>query len=70
MPHALTTYLSKGNFHTTLFADDAAMLHALVFTAKTFIVFYWTKYLGAKKTFSFGLERSVVNRFGLFNLSK
>ncbi len=70
MTHTLTTHLSEGNFYATLFTHDTAMLHALIFTTETFVVFYWAKYLGTEKTFSFWLERSIVNRFRLFNFTK
>ena len=39
MRHALTTHFRLSNFNTTLFADNTAVLHALIFTAQAFVVF-------------------------------
>ena len=49
MPHALTTNLRLNDLNTTLFAGDAAVLHALVLTAKTFVILYWSENLGAEE---------------------
>ena len=68
--HTLPAYFGQGNFNTTLFTNNAAMLHAFVLTAQTLVIFYRAKNLGAEKTFTLRLEGAVVNGFWLFNFTK
>src|SRR5690606_38723229 len=65
MAHALATHLGHGNFDTALFANDAAMLQALVFAAKAFVVLDRTEDLCAEQAITFGLEGTVVDGFRL-----
>ena len=69
MPHTLTTDLGKRNFNTAFFADNSAIFHALIFAAKTLIIFRRAKNAGTKKTIPFGLERPVIDRLWLFYLT-
>ena len=68
--HPLTAYLLQGNFNTTFFADNAAILHALIFTAEAFVVFDWAKDTRAEQTVTFRFERTVVDGFWLFDLTE
>jgi hypothetical protein len=45
------------------------MLQAFVLATKTFIVLYWTEYLGTKQTVSLWLERAIVNSLGFLDLT-
>jgi hypothetical protein len=67
--HTLTTYFRERHFDTTFFADNTTMLESLVLTAKTLIVLVRAKNLGAEKTITFRLERTIVDRFRLFNFA-
>ena len=60
--HAVAAHFRQRHFHATLFADDAFVLHALIFAAKTFIVFDGTKNARTKQTITLRLERTVINR--------
>src|SRR5690606_32672378 len=64
--HALTTNLGQGHFHTTLLADYAAMLEALVLTAQALVVLDRAKDLGAEQTIALRLKGTVVDGFRLF----
>ena len=66
MAKTLTANFGLNNFDAAFFADDAAVFHAFIFTAIALIIFDWPENLGTEQTIAFGLERSVVNRFGLF----
>ena len=61
MAEALATNLAEGNFHAAFIADDAAMLHALVFAAQTFPIGDGAKYFGAEKAVAFGFEGAVID---------
>ena len=67
--HTLTTYFRERHFDATFFADNTTMLESLVLAAKTFIVLVRAKNLGAEKTITFRLERTIVDRFRLFNFA-
>jgi hypothetical protein len=45
------------------------VLEALVLATQTLIVLNWAEDLGAKKTVTLGLEGTVVDGFGLFDLA-
>ena len=45
------------------------MLQALVLTTQALVVFHWTKYFGAEKPITLGLEGTVVNGFRLLDLT-
>ena len=57
------------DFDAALFADDAAVLHALVFAAVALVVLYRTEYLGAEQAVALGLERAVVDGLRLFHFT-
>src|SRR5207245_8903131 len=58
---ALAADFAERDFHTTLIADNAAMLHPLVLAAQAFPVRDGAKNFGAKETVALGLERAVVD---------
>ena len=68
--HALATDLGYGNFDAALFADDALVLHALVFAAQAFVVLYRTEDARAEQPVTFRLERAVVDRFRLLDFAE
>jgi hypothetical protein len=70
MTQALTTHLARDNFNTTLFANNAAVLHALVLAAVALVVLGWDKDFSTEKTITFRLESPVIDRFRLLNLAK
>src|SRR5690606_1295651 len=63
--HAFATHLGDGDFNTTLFADDAAVLQARVLDAKTFVVLDRTEELGAGRAVALGRGRTVGDRLRL-----
>ncbi len=69
MAHAVTAHLAEGHFHTTFFAGNAAIFHALVFAAKTFIVLDRAKNTRTEQAILFRLESPVVNGFRFFDLA-
>ena len=69
MAHSLAANLALDDLNATLFADYAAMLHALVFSAVALVVLYRSKNLGTEKTILLGLEGSVVDGFRLLDLA-
>ncbi len=69
MPHALAAHLGGDDFHAAFFADDAAMLHALVFAAVAFVIFHRAEDLGAEKAVALRLERAVIDGLRLLHLA-
>ena len=69
MPHSFTADFGKRDFNAALFADDAAVFHAFVLTAQTFIVFNRAENTGAEQAVSFRFESTIVDGFGFFNLT-
>ena len=67
--HALAAHLGDGDFDAALFADHATVLQALVLAAQTFVILDRTEDLGAEQAVAFGLERAVVDGFGLSHLA-
>src|SRR5690606_30483943 len=63
--HTLAAHLGNSDLNAAFFADNAAMLETLVLAAKTFVVFYRAKNLGAEQAITLGLERAVVDGLGL-----
>ena len=70
MAHALTADFLKGNFNTTFLADNAAILHALIFTAEAFVIFDWSKDTRTEQAVALWLEGTVVDGFWLFDFAK
>ena len=67
--HALTTNLGTRNLNTAAFADDALEANALVLTAGALPVLRGAKDLFAEQAVLFGLERTIVDGFGLLNFA-
>src|SRR5262249_42219406 len=69
VPHALAPHLRLNHLDATLFADDAAMPHALVLAAIALVVLGWTEDLGAEQPIPLGLERAVVDGLRFLDLA-
>src|SRR5205085_6393603 len=67
--HALATHLGQRDLDAALLADDAAVLEALVLAAQAFVVLDRPEDLRAEESVALGLERPVVDRFGLLDLA-
>src|SRR5690606_19047029 len=69
MAHALTAHARQRDFDAALLADDALVLHALVFAAQALVVLDRTENARAEKAVTLRLERAVVDRLRLFDLA-
>ena len=67
--HAFTAHLGERHFNAALFADDAAILEALVLAAKAFVVLHRPEDLRAEKTVALRLLSAVVDRLRLFDFA-
>ena len=67
--HSLAANAGEGNFHTALFADDAAVFHSLVFAAQTFVIFDRSENAGTEQAVSFRFESTIVDGLGLFDFA-
>src|SRR6056297_202127 len=70
MAHPLAADLLQRDFDAAFLADDAAILHPLVFAAQAFVVLDRTEDARAEQAVALGLERAVVDRFGLLDLAE
>src|SRR3546814_9715746 len=70
MAHALAAYFRDRDFDTAFLADDALVFHALILAAQAFIILDRTKDARAEQAVTFGLERAVVDGFGLLDLAE
>ena len=70
MAHTFAAYFLERNFNTTFLADNAAILHALIFTAQAFVIFDRAKDTCTEQAVTFRLERPVVDGFRLFDLTE
>ncbi len=70
MSQPLTPNFTWNNLNTTFFTNDATMFHPLVLTAITFVIFGWTKNLGAKKPITLRLKGSVIDGFRFFHFTE
>ena len=68
--HTLTAYLLECYFNTAFLADNAAILHALIFAAQTFVIFDRAKDTGAEQAVPLWLESTVVDGFWFLNFAK
>ena len=68
--HAFATHFLQRDFHTTFFADNAAIFHPLIFAAQTFVVFDRSKNTRTEQAVTFWFERAVVDGFGLLDLTE
>ena len=67
--HAFATNLGTRNFDTTALTNDALKAHALVLAAVALPVLGRTENLLTEQAVFFRLQRSVVDRLGLFDLT-
>src|SRR5690606_5649832 len=70
MAHALAADLGHRDFDAAFFADDALVFHALILAAQAFIILDRTEDARAEQAVTLGLERAVVDRFGLLDLAE
>src|SRR5690554_2080305 len=68
--HALTANAGQCNFNAALFADNTAVLQALVFAAQALVVLDRAEDLGTEKTVTLRFEGTVVNGLRLFYFAK
>src|SRR5689334_10091351 len=63
-------YFRLRHLNAAFITDDAAMLHALVFSAQAFPVRDWTENFSAEKPIAFRLKSSIIDglRFGDFTV--
>ncbi len=69
MAHPFPSDFCKGDLYPALFADDAAVLEALVLAAEALVVLDRPEDLGAEQTVSLRLESAVVDGLGLLHLA-
>ena len=70
MAHAFAPHLGKGDFNAAFFADDALILHALIFAAQAFVILHWPKDTRAEQAITFWLESAVIDGFRLFDFAE
>jgi hypothetical protein len=70
MAHALTAYLRLNNFNSALLAHDTTVTQTFVLTADALVILYWSEYLCAEESITLRLNRTVVDRLWLGNLTK
>src|SRR5438034_10500315 len=69
VPHPFSPDFCQGDFDAALFADDPAMLQALVLAAKALVVLDRPEDLGAEEPVALRLEGAVVDGLGLLHLA-
>ena len=67
--HPLSANLGKRDFHATFFANNAAILHALVLTAQALIVLDRPENTSTEKTITLWFKSPVIDGLRLFDLS-
>ena len=70
MPHALAPHPGLDDLDAALLADDAAVLHALVFAAQALIILDGAEDFRAEQPVALRLESPVVDRFRLPHLAE
>ncbi len=68
--HPLAADLLQGHFHAAFLADNAAIFHALILAAQTFIIFDRAKDTRAEQAVPLGFERAIIDGFWLLNFTK
>ena len=70
MAQAFAPHARQRHFDAALIADDAAVLHALVFAAETFPIGYWSENARAEQAIALGFESPVIDglRLGDFTM--
>src|SRR5206468_8646514 len=69
MAHSLAADLGERHFDAALFADDAAVLQALVLAAQALVVLHRAENLRAEETVTLRLESAVVDRLRLLHFA-
>src|SRR5580704_11222157 len=67
--HAVSPNFGHSHLDAAFFANDAAILHALVLTAQAFVIFDRPKDPSAEQPVALRLERPVIDRLGLLDLA-
>lgn len=70
MPHALTAHFCERYLNAALFADQTLVLHALILAAQALVVLYRTEDPSTEEAVPFRLERTVIDRLRLFDLTE
>jgi hypothetical protein len=70
MAHAFAADFLQRDFDAALFADDAAIFHALVFAAQAFVIADRPKDAGAEQPVALRLEGAVVDRLRLLDFAE
>ena len=70
MAHAFAADLRDGDFNAAFFADNTLIFHALVLTAQAFIILDRTEDAGTEQAVTLGLERAIIDGFGLLDLAE
>ena len=68
--HALAAHARQRHLDAALLADDALVLHPLIFAAQALVVLDRPEDAGAEQAVALGLERAVVDRLGLLDLAE
>ena len=69
MAHALAAHAGQRHLDAAAVADDAAMLDALILTARALPILDGTEDALAEQATFFGLERAVVDGLGILDLT-
>ena len=70
MAHALAPHARQRHFDAALLADDALVLHALIFAAQALVVLDRPENARAEQPVALRLERAVVDCLGLLDLAE
>src|SRR5437868_1490700 len=65
----LAAHFGLSDLDAALIADDAAVLHSLIFSAEAFPISNRSENLRAEQPVSLGFERAIVDRLGLGDLA-
>ena len=68
--HALAAHARQRHLDAALLADDALVLHPLIFAAQALVVLDRPEDAGAEQAVTLGLERAVVDRLWLLDLAE
>ncbi len=68
--HALAAHARQRHLDAALLADDALVLHPLIFAAQALVVLDRPEDAGAEQAVALRLERAVVDRLGLLDLAE
>src|SRR5215472_6601954 len=70
MAHAVAPDFRERDLYTTLFANDPAILHALIFTAQALVILDRAEDTRAEQTISFWFECAIIDCLRLLDLTK